>query len=117
MPDDKCCKDVPEGQACLADSDDIEDDPDVNSRVHIAESIQYYIKDCLQQISGCEKWNRNVDPSNAPSERAMPFEMGLYLDFNVTDDGIPFGCPGLDNFTPTMFNESRTNTITCIIIS
>ncbi len=40
MPDDKCCKDVPEGQACLADSNDIEDDPDVNSPVHIDESIK-----------------------------------------------------------------------------
>ena len=25
---------------------------------------------------------------------ALPTDVGLYLDFNVTDDGRPFGCPG-----------------------
>ena len=25
---------------------------------------------------------------------ALPTDVGLYLDFNVTEDGTPFGCPG-----------------------
>ena len=25
---------------------------------------------------------------------ALPTDVGLYLDFNVTDDGTPLGCPG-----------------------
>ena len=25
---------------------------------------------------------------------ALPVDVGLYLDFNVTDDGTPKGCPG-----------------------
>ena len=29
---------------------------------------------------------------------ALNSEMGLYLDFEVTDDGIPYGCPGLETF-------------------
>ena len=39
---------------------------------------------------GCEKYKfiSGVD------EMALSCEMGLYYDFNVTDDGIPFGCPG-----------------------
>ena len=28
----------------------------------------------------------------------MSAEIGLYFDFNVTHDGIPYGCPGLDRF-------------------
>ena len=38
---------------------------------------------------------------------ALPCEIGLYFDFNVTDDGIPYGCPGLDNFNPAMWNISN----------
>ena len=26
--------------------------------------------------------------------------MGLYFKFNVTDDGVPYGCPGFDMFKP-----------------
>jgi hypothetical protein len=27
-------------------------------------------------------------------EMALQSEIGLYFDFEVTDDGIPHGCPG-----------------------
>ena len=39
---------------------------------------------------------------------ALPSEIGLYFDFNVTDDGIPFGCPGLEKFDSVHFNMSKT---------
>ena len=29
---------------------------------------------------------------------ALPSEIGLYFDFNVTDDGYPLGCPGFATF-------------------
>merc|ERR1712018_833341 len=39
---------------------------------------------------GCEMYRfiSGVD------EMALSCEMGLYYDFNVTDDGIPYGCDG-----------------------
>ncbi len=42
-------------------------------------------------------------------EMALPCEMGLYFDFKVTDDGIPYGCPGLEIFDSTHFNISKAN--------
>ena len=39
-------------------------------------------------------------------EMAIPAEMGLYFDFNVTSDGIPYGCPGFERFNPTYWNIS-----------
>ena len=39
-------------------------------------------------------------------EMALPSEIGLYFDFNVTADGIPYGCPGLDTFYPKYWNVS-----------
>ena len=39
---------------------------------------------------------------------ALPAEMGLYFEFNVTDGGIPFGCPGFDIFDSVHFNMSKT---------
>ena len=41
-------------------------------------------------------------------EMALPSEIGLYFDFNVTDDGIPYGCPGFETFTSVGFNQSKT---------
>ena len=40
-------------------------------------------------------------------EMALPSEMGLYFDFEVTEDGIPYGCPGLEKFTTQGFNQSE----------
>ena len=38
---------------------------------------------------------------------ALPSEIGLYFDFNVTADGIPSGCPGLELFNSTYFDLSK----------
>ena len=40
---------------------------------------------------------------------ALPCEIGMYFDFNVTEDGIPYGCEGLDQFTSENFNKSKNN--------
>lgn len=74
----ECCVDV--GQ-CVADADLLEDDPDVNT--------------------GCElfKFIVGVD------EMAIPSEIGLYFDFEVTEDGIPYGCPGFHNFNTTWWQD------------
>ena len=53
--------------------------------------------------TGCERF-RTITLQN---ERAMSSEIGLYFDFNVTDDGIPYGCPGFEEFTAAGFNESK----------
>ena len=34
---------------------------------------------------------------------ALPTDVGLYHDFNVTDDGRPYGCPGLTEPEPKRF--------------
>ena len=50
---------------------------------------------CIFQVqAGCERWafNFGID------EMALSAEMGLYFDFKVTDDGIPYGCPGFELF-------------------
>ena len=41
----------------------------------------------------------------------LPAEIGLYFDFNVTSDGIPHGCPGLDIFTSENFNKSNLDSL------
>ena len=38
---------------------------------------------------------------------ALPAEMGLYFDFDVTEDGIPYGCPGFEIFDSVHFNMSK----------
>ena len=41
-------------------------------------------------------------------EMALPCEMGLYFDFNVTADGTPSGCPGFEKFSKDHYNTSMT---------
>jgi len=83
--ENSCCQNT-KGGFCKADGVAIEDDPDVN-------------KDCERYrfISGLD-------------ETALPSEIGLYFDFDVTDDGIPCGCPGLEKFNPDHFNISYSMT-------
>ena len=38
---------------------------------------------------------------------ALPSEIGLYFDFEVTDDGIPYGCPGFEIFDSVHFNWTQ----------
>ena len=40
----------------------------------------------------------------------MSSEIGLYFDFEVTEDGIPYGCPGFETFQAENFNTSYTFT-------
>ena len=43
---------------------------------------------------------------------ALPCEIGLYFDFEVTDDGVPYGCPGFEAFKPEIWNTSHAATWT-----
>ena len=55
--------------------------------------------------NGCEsyKFISGLD------EMALPSEIGLYFGFDVTDDGIPYGCPGLEKFNQDHFNISMNS--------
>ena len=57
--------------------------------------MSLYLFQCLQVQGGCERWafNFGID------EMALSAEMGLYFDFKVTPDGVPYDCPGFDLFT------------------
>ena len=37
---------------------------------------------------------------------ALPSEIGLYFDFEVTEDGVPYGCPGFETFNPEYWKTS-----------
>ena len=37
---------------------------------------------------------------------ALPSEIGLYFDFEVTEDGVPYGCPGFETFSPEYWKTS-----------
>ena len=43
---------------------------------------------------------------------ALPCEIGLYFDFNVTNTGIPYGCPGFEKFNQDYFNISMNSSQT-----
>merc|ERR1719266_1323480 len=74
-----CCNNKPEGTFCRPDreSPDIEDD-NLNGGCEV-----------MRFISGAD-------------EIALNAEMGLYKDFKVDDDGVIFGCRGLEIFNTTM---------------
>jgi len=81
-PDHTCCKNKQEGQFCKANGVTEEDDKNINT--------------------GCERYQF----ISGLDEMALPCEIGMYFDFNVTEDGIPYGCEGLDQFTSENFNKS-----------
>jgi len=83
--ENSCCQNT-QGGFCRADSVSIEDDQNVNGG---CESYRF--------ISGLD-------------EMAIPSEIGLYFNFEVTDDGIPYGCPGLEKFnTENLHNHTFTS--------
>ena len=43
--------------------------------------------------SNCESYKFSKDP-----EVAINAEMGLVIDFEVDDNGYPYGCPGFEDF-------------------
>ena len=61
------------------------------------------IEDDQDVNRGCERY-RFI---NGLDEIALSSELGLYFDFEVTDDGIPYGCPGLEKFKTENFNISK----------
>jgi len=77
-----CCNNKPEGAFCRPDRDspDMEDD-NLNG--------------------GCERMKFIV----GADEIAINAEMGLYKQFEVDDDGIIYGCRGLEIFNTTMRGE------------
>ena len=81
----ECCSNKPEGTFCRPDRDgpDMEDD-NLNG--------------------GCERMKFIV----GADEIAINAEMGLYKQFEVDDDGIIFGCRGLEIFNTSMRGEGRT---------
>ena len=54
---------------------------------------------------GCERWTFNwgID------DMALSCEMGMYYDFQVTEDGIPYGCDGLNYFNTDSWFLKRKN--------
>ncbi len=52
---------------------------------------------------GCERFKLIV----GADEIALNCEMGLYLDFQVTD-GVPHGCPGLEHFKEEMASDKKS---------
>ncbi len=89
--DYKCVEEAGPGQYCRPDppagSDvprlDGEEDGDMNK--------------------GCERFK--LIPG--ADEIALNCEMGLYLDFQVTD-GVPHGCPGLEHFKEEMASDKKS---------
>jgi len=86
--ENSCCQNAEAGQFCKADGVSIDDDPDVNWDWTHGGGCESY-----RFISGLD-------------EMALPSEIGLYFDFEVTEDGIPYGCPGFEKFNPEHFNIS-----------
>ena len=82
--DHHCCKGLAEGQYCRPDSDLMEDDPSGINQ-------------------GCEQMMLIF----AADEMAINSEMGLYFDFKVTDDGIPYGCPQFDGFNTQSWKSNQ----------
>ena len=65
-----------------------------------------YSNPLFQVNGGCESYKL----ISGLDEMAIPAEIGLYFDFNVTEDGVPYGCPGLEIFDPVHWNMSRSHT-------
>ena len=40
-------------------------------------------------------------------EMAIPSEIGLYFNFEVTEDGLPYGCPGFERFTAEWIKKGK----------
>ena len=81
---ENCCN----GQSMVADSDLMEDDPSTNE--------------------GCERFGFNF----GLDEQAMSAELGLYFDFEVDEEGVPFGCSGLEYFKRENWFNEKSNVFT-----
>jgi len=93
--EDPCCQDIPAGANCVPDnnrpkgSDSIGADDDVNS--------------------GCERYRFAM----GLDQMTLPAEIGLYLNFSSDPEtGIPYGCPGFEDFNLDKFHQSHKYTWT-----
>jgi hypothetical protein len=84
----KCIEDAGPGQQCRPDP------PAGGSDSRLAD------QEDGDPNRGCERWRLII----GRDEIALNCEMGLYLDFKVTD-GVPHGCPGLEHFQDEMANN------------
>ena len=83
--EEQCCAGLQDGQHCTPDGDDTSNP--INQELW----------------TGCEKFIFIFGADN----ELLPSEMGLYKSFEVTPQGIPHGCSGLDKFTSETFLEKR----------
>ena len=86
--DTACCTQAPEGLQCKPDEE--------------------------SDFSGlgfgrCERFNTNL----GQDEIALNCEVGLYLDFKVSDTGIPYGCSGLEAFNNTVWSNEQGSCSSC----
>ena len=86
--EEQCCSGIKEDQQCNGDGDDTTNqvNPDL--------------------WSGCERFIMITGADN----ELLPSEMGLYMSFNVTESGIPYGCSGLEQFTTEEFLKKKSST-------
>ena len=75
-----CCTQAPAGMQCKPD-----DKPDPPTGLG----------------KGCEKFYTNL----GQDEIVLNCEFGLYMDFKVSDTGIPYGCSGLESFNNTVWKD------------
>ena len=79
--DTDCCTQAPEGMQCKPDKD----------------------LDLEPGTRRCERFRNN----GGQDEISMNCEVGLYLDFKVSDTGIPYGCSGLESFNNTVWKNAK----------
>ena len=91
--DNECCTQVPEGMQCQPNKEGDEVDWLIGS----GRGIGY---------GRCERFYTNL----GADEVALNSEMGLYLDFKVSDTGIPYGCSGLESFNNTYWKHNGLST-------
>ena len=85
----ECCTQVPEGMLCQPNKEGDE----VGWNGSFGQGIGK---------GRCERFYTNI----GADEVALNSEMGLYLDFKVSDTGIPYGCSGLESFNNTYWKHN-----------
>ena len=61
----------------------------------------------------CHPEGERFRVNKGQDEIALNSEMGLYFDFNVTDGGIPYGCPGFDYFNNDIWSQQKHGCLNC----
>ena len=90
--DCECCTQVPQGMQCQPNKEGDEVDWNTGGRCS-----------GLGMGNGrCERFYTNI----GADEVALNSEMGLYLDFKVSQTGIPYGCSGLESFNNTYWKHN-----------